>query len=508
VERHYRSNFSAEHNCLVPWKKPVYDNHEQDALAAPTRYPPLNRTLAKEDTEMQEKDVCDAKTAMDFIKQHGIDNIKLAVTDIDGILRGKYVSRRKFEAALAKGFGFCDVIFGWDSSDELYQQDSFTGWGKGFADAWASIDPASCRALPTEDERAVMFLADFNGDRAAAVCPRSLLKKLLTRLEKRGYTANAAAEFEFFLFNETPASVRQKDYRQLQPITPDNFGYSILRSSTHADIYHQILDTSQSMGMPVEGLHTETGPGVLEAALEYCDALRAADNAVLFKTFVKVLAQRNQMMANFMAKWSNDYPGQSGHLHVSLKRLDGSNAFYDVQQAGNMSDEMRWFIGGQQQLMPELLSMVASSCNSYTRLVPGFWAPTAATWGVDNRTCALRAIPGSASSQRVEYRVAAADINPYLALAAAIGSGLWGIEQQCEPGPPTSGNAYDAKTDAALQLPQTLTEAASRLRQSTAARELFGDAFVEHYAYSREWEDQQQRKAVTNWQLRRYFEII
>ncbi len=462
----------------------------------------------EESASMQERDVIDAQSAVELVAHRGIDNIKVGVTDLDGVLRGKYINRRKFEAAIAKGFGFCDVIFGWDSADELYEQDSFSGWKSGFADAWASIDATSCRALPTEASRSVMFLADFSGDRAAEVCPRSLLKRVLQKLEEQGYKANASAEFEFFLFNETPDSVRQKNYQQLQPITPDNFGYSVLRSSTHADFYHELLDMSAHMGIPLEGLHTETGPGVLEAALEYCDALRAADNAVLFKTFVKVLAQRKQMMASFMAKWSNDYPGQSGHLHLSLARADGSSVFYDAQNPHNMSDEMRWFIGGQQRLMPELLSMVASSCNSYTRLVPGFWAPTAATWGIDNRTCALRAIPGNPASQRVEYRIAAADINPYLALAAALGSGLWGIEQRCEPGPPTVGNAYQANTDARSELPGTLAEAAARLRQSTAARELFGDGFVEHYAYSREWEEQQQRKAVTNWQLRRYFEII
>jgi glutamine synthetase len=459
-------------------------------------------------TSMQEREVFDANSALELIAHRGIDNIKVGVTDLDGVMRGKYMSRKKFESALSKGFGFCDVIFGWDSADELYGQDSFSGWGSGFADAWASIDASSCRALPTEAPRSVMFLADFSGDRAAAVCPRSLLKRVLCRLQEHGYTANAAAEFEFFLFDETRDSVRQKGYRQLQPITPDNFGYSILRSSTHADFYHELLDMSARMGMPLEGLHTETGPGVLEASMEYCDALGAADNAILFKTFVKVLAQRHQMMANFMAKWSNDYPGQSGHLHLSLSRADGSSVFFNAQNADNMADEMRWFIGGQQRLMPELLAMVASTCNSYTRLVPGFWAPTAATWGIDNRTCALRAIPGSASSQRVEYRIAAADINPYLALAAALGSGLWGIEHRCEPGQPIVGNAYDADTDAAPELPKTLAQAAAGLRRSEAARQLFGDAFVEHYAYSREWEELQQRKAVTDWQLRRYFEII
>jgi len=262
------------------------------------------------------------------------------------------------------------------------------------------------------------------------------------------------------------------------------------------------------MEMPLEGLHTETGPGVLEAALEHSDALRAADNAVLFKTFMKVLAQQNNLMATFMAKWSADYPGQSGHLHMSLQNSDGSSAFYDESKDHNMSDSMRWFIGGQQKLMPEFLAMVASSCNSYTRLIPGFWAPTAASWGLDNRTCAIRAIPGSPKSQRIEYRISAADINPYLALAASIGSGLWGIENQIEPDTPITGNAYEKHYTKEQKLPVTLSEAANKLKLSKPARDLFGDQFVDHYAYTRIWEDQQQLKAITDWQKERYFEII
>lgn len=165
--------------------------------------------------------------------------------------------------------------------------------------------------------------------------------------------------------------------------------------------------------MPIEGLHTETGPGVLEAALTVDDALAAADKAALFKTFAKAVAQRRKLMATFMAKWSPDYPGQSGHIHVSLIDSDGKSVFHDPSAEGSMSTAMRHFVGGQQALLPQVLGMVAPTVNSYTRLIPGFWAPTSATWGIENRTTALRVIPGSAKSQRVEYRIAAADGNPY-----------------------------------------------------------------------------------------------
>lgn len=452
--------------------------------------------------------VVDGNSAANFIREEGYENIKLAVTDLDGVLRGKYVSRDKCLSALEKGFGFCDVIFGWDSADELYADDSFTGWKTAFPDAWARIDPTSCRRLPLEDNQSALFLADFADGDAAAVCPRALLKRVMAYGESLGFAGQAAAEFEFFLFDETPDSLREKAFRDPQPMTPGNFGYSVLRNSTHADLYQELLSLCRRMGMPLEGLHTETGPGVLEAAIEHCDALRAADNAVLFKTFTKVLAQQRGLMATFMARWSVDYPGQSGHLHLSLRDRNGEPVFHDQQKPHSMSDTMRWFIGGQQKLLPELLCLVASTCNSYSRLVPGFWAPTAASWGLDNRTCAIRAIPGTADAQRVEYRIAAADINPYLALGAAFASGFWGIENRVEPSDPFEGDAYSGKFPRSQQLPATLTEAAGRLRKSVAARELFGEAFVEHYAYTREWEDAEQRKAVTDWQLKRYFEII
>jgi glutamine synthetase len=331
---------------------------------------------------------------------------------------------------------------------------------------------------------------------------------VLQRAASMGLSVSAAAEFEFFVFDETPQSIREKGYRQLKTMTPGAFGYSVLRSSVHADLYHELLDLSRIMRFPIEGLHTETGPGVLEAALTYCDALEAADRAALFKTFAKVLAQRHGLMATFMAKWSNSVPGQSGHLHISLRGANGESVFHDPSKPHEISDAMRWFVGGQLALMPELLAMVACTVNSYSRLIPGYWAPTSAAWGIENRTTALRVIRGGPSSQRVEYRIAAADINPYIALAAAIGSGLWGIEHRIEPDAPIEGNAYDREHAAHRRLPATLYEAAERLLASKPARALFGDEFVEHYAATRQWEEREFRKAITDWELARYFEII
>jgi glutamine synthetase len=441
-----------------------------------------------------------------LLEEENARYVKLGVFDVDGILRGKYMHRDKFLGALEKGFGFCDVVLGWDCQDQLYDQSEYTGWHTAYPDAPVRILPETHRRLPFEQDT-LFFLGEF-ADGAEHICPRGVLRKVLDRAERMGYRVAGSFEYEFFLFEETPHSVREKGYRTLKPITPGFFGYSVLRNSVHAEFYHELLELCDAMRFPLEGLHTETGPGVLEAAINLAEGVEVADRAALFKTFTKVLAQRRGWMATFMAKWSPDWPGQSGHIHLSLRDMEGQPLFYQEDGEHEMSDTMRWFLGGQQRLMPELLSMIASTVNSYTRLVPGFWAPTHATWGVENRTCALRAISGGEKSQRVEYRIAAADANPYIAMAAAVASGLWGIEHKVEPTDPVVGNAYAQAHDAALDLPRTLFEAARRLRGSEAAKELFGEAFVTHYAQSREWEEREFRKAVTDWELERYFEII
>jgi len=447
------------------------------------------------------------KDAKKIIRERRIDYVKVGIFDIDGIFRGKYMQADKFLTVLDKGFEFCDVVMGWDSNDQLYDSNvSITGWHSGYSDAPVKIIPDTCRELPLE-KNTLLFIGEFAG-KVEKVCPRGLLKRVVKKAETMGFAAKMACEFEFFVFNETADSVREKQYQDMTNISPGFFGYSMLRNSEFHEFYEEMLSLCKTMGFPLEGLHTETGPGVIEAAILYDDIIKAADQGALFKTYIKILAKKWNWLATFMAKWSLDYPGQSGHLHLSLQDLDGNFVFYDKSKKHAMSDTMRYFIGGQQALMPELLSMASPTINSFSRLVPGFWAPTDASWGIDNRTCAIRAIPGSEKSQRVEYRVTAADINPYIAGAAALGSGLWGIENKIEPDEPVKGNAYEKQYPLERRFPGTLEEAALRLQKSKAARQLFGDAFVDHYSATRIWETNEFKKHITDWELKRYFEII
>lgn len=444
-------------------------------------------------------------------EERGIRKVKVGLFDIDGVLRGKYISPEKFLSAAQEGFGFCDVVFGWDSTDALYDRSEFTGWHTGYPDALARIDIETFRVVPWEPDTA-FFIADLqNADGTPLLLsPRQLLQHVIARAERLGLWPVVSVEYEYFLFEETAHSVREKGYRGMRPLSPGMFGYSVLRASTHANLVHQIIDQMRAYGVEIEGIHTETGPGVYETAIRYDGALQAADKAALFKTGVKEIAARSGRIATFMAKWNPDLPGCSGHVHQSLWERDGArNLFHDGAGDGGFSELGRHYIGGQMALMPEVMAMVCPTVNSFKRTVPGTWAPTGVTWGVENRTTALRAIPGrSPKTTRVEYRLAGADANPYLAIAAGLASGLYGVERRMEPPPALAGDAYVASDERARPLPRSLEEAVEVFRSSRAAREMFGDAFVDHFSMTREWEVRQFRKAVTDWELQRYFEII
>jgi glutamine synthetase len=457
------------------------------------------------------------------------EKVKVAITDIDGVLRGKVISFDKFRSIVEKGFGFCDVVFGWDAGDQAYDNGVFTGWHTGYPDVAAVIDPQTFRRVPWENG-IPFFLADFrDGERgegaagaggpagagsgkgdgeALPICPRGLLKRMVKTALDEGYTAFFSQEFEWFNFKGRADEWTGSSFRDLKPLTQGMFGYSILRASQGSAYFHDLFDLLKKFGVPLEGLHTETGPGVYEAAISYADTLEAADRAILFKTGVKEIAYRHGVLPTFMAKPSEGLPGCSGHVHQSLWSADGSrNLFYDKESATGMSGLMESYIAGQLFCLPFILPMYAPTVNSYKRLVEGAWAPTTPTWAIDNRTTALRALPGGAGSTRLETRVVGSDSNPYLAMAACLASGLYGIRNKLKlTTPATSGSGYADKTKGVL--PRNLWEATQAMKASELAAGLFGEGFTDHYTRSREWEWRQFSKVVTDWELKRYLEII
>ncbi|WP_149276988.1 glutamine synthetase family protein [Pareuzebyella sediminis] len=443
------------------------------------------------------------------LKEGKHTKVKVGVVDIDGVLRGKFMHRNKLISALENGFGFCSVIFGWDMGDQAYDNSKEVGWHTGYGDFDARLDLDTFRTIPWE-EGIPFLLADFNSDSAVdlPLCPRSLLTKVIKEAESLGYAPMFSQEFEWFNFRETLQSLEDKNFQGLEALTPGMFGYSVLRMSENSEFFHDLFDQLEAFGVPLEGLHTETGPGVTEAAIMYSDILESADRAALFKTAVKEIGYKHGIIASFMAKQTNQLPGNGGHIHQSLWDLEKKkNLFFDDSSEGNMSDMMQSYTAGQLHCLPEILPMFAPTINSYKRLVEGAWAPTTLTWGHDNRTCALRVLSASEKSTRIEHRVVGSDVNPYLAMAACLASGLYGIKNKLKLDvAPTKGNGYENLSNGVL--PANLWEASQKMKTSDLAKELFGEVFVDHFTRTREWEWRQFSAAVTDWEIKRYFEII
>jgi glutamine synthetase len=447
------------------------------------------------------------QAALEAVRASPAQKVKVAVTDLDGVLRGKYLHKDKFLGAAESGFGFCNVVFGWDIGDQCYDNCGYTGWHTGYPDATARVDLSTYRQIPWE-ESLPFFLGDFAGAQPAVPgCPRSLLKRVIARAAAAGYAAKVGIEYEWFNFSETPKSLAAKNHANPEPLTPGMFGYSLIRIGNNRPFFTALMDELLRFGVPLEGLHTETGPGVYEAAILYSDALEAADRATLFKTSVKEIGARFGIMPSFMAKWHAKLPGCSGHLHQSLWDAAGAkNLFHDAGAEHGMSAIYRSYLAGQLRALPEILPMLAPTVNSYKRLVDGYWAPTKPTWGLDNRTVACRVIPGGAKATRLEARVPGSDSNPYLASAACIAAGLYGVEKKLTlDAPAVQGSGYASD---APRLPRTLLEATLAMQRSDLARELLGSDFVDHFTATRLWEWRQFQDAVTDWELQRYFEIV
>jgi glutamine synthetase len=441
------------------------------------------------------------------VEKSMLAKVKVAVSDIDGVLRGKVLHKDKFASALDGGFGFCDVVFGWDMMDACYDNTRLTGWQHGFPDAMVRLDPNTLRHVPW-DGGIPFFLGEFvaaDGSPHPA-CPRQALRRVLKRAAKLGLQPMCGLEFEWFNFRETPHSWAAKKGVDPTPITPGMFGYSLARANENREYFNALLDELLAFGVPIEGLHTETGPGVYEAAIQFSEALEAADRALLFKAGAKEIGARFGIIPSFMAKWSQQFPGCSGHVHQSMS--DGKkNLFFDPKGRHGMSQLFESYLAGQVAVAMEFAPMFWPTINSYKRLVDGFWAPVKPTWGVDNRTASFRVIPGGPKSTRLETRCPGADINPFLAVAALVAAGLHGVENNLKlTAAPVTGTNVGGENIA--RAPRSLAATTEIFKRSAVARDWLGDDFVEHFALTREWEWRQWQDGVTDWELKRYFEII
>lgn len=423
--------------------------------------------------------------------------VKVGFTDIDGILRGKLISKEKYEKAKASGMGFCDVVFGWDLHDDLVEGQTLTGWHSGFPDKILAPDNTTVRALSFEGDLPFLF-ADFSKYEKNAVdfCPRSILKQIINSTSDSGIRAKVGFEYEWYNLKKE----QKEEY-----LSSGMFGYSIQRLGEGSDFFQAIIHHADKSGCRVEGFHTETGPGVVEAALESADPLAAADAAVLFKYLVKIVGGRHGVLPTFMAKCSPNLPGSGCHIHQSIFREDGAS-LGELSENG-LPQKLENYLAGLVQLLPDLCVLLAPTVNSYKRLHHGDWAPSKISWGWDNRTTALRIIGDSKETIRIENRVPAPDINPYLALSACLAAGFYGIEEKLTLNhKPIKGSAYEQ--DSATRLPEQLDKAAERFYNNDIISDLFGKAFVEHYYNTRMKEWKKYHSYVSDWEVDRYREIL
>jgi glutamine synthetase len=460
-------------------------------------------------------DMADIKSK---IEAGTIEYVKIGAADIEGVYRGKRVAAAHFLGSLEDGFAQCDVIFGWDIAENVLPNLKFSNWERGFADIVMKPDLSTFAPVPWEENIAscICDLWTEHGE-PAVISPRYVLAKVVQRARALGYEPMAASELEFRFFRENQVSLREKDFGpHLTPLNPGNNCYSISQSSADDHLLGRIARMMRDSGVDIEGYNREHGPGMYEMNIHYSDAITAGDRTMLFKTGVKEICHQLGYTASFMAKWNDQEDGSSGHSHMSLwdSNLE-RNLFWEADADGHMSDTMRQFLAGVLDKLPEFMALYAPIINSYKRYVEGTWAPLNTTWGMDNRTCAVRIINNGRRAVRIENRVPGADANFYLVFAALLASGLYGIEHSLQLPDRLDGNAYDTATvTAAIErgqikpLARNLAAATDMLEKSEVARDYLGNDFVDHYVATRRWEVKEYEKAVTNWDRRRYLELI
>lgn len=455
-------------------------------------------------------------------------------TDIDGVLRGKLIPRSKIKKGEKNDFGFCGVIFAWDCNDTVYTSTELnrgisdtthsgkTPFGndrKGYPDVIARIDTTCNRNffVPQQPEGISVSFVDFLDKYQMPLdfCPRSVLKNAIGKLQNMGYGAHCGIELEWYNYCDDVERLTSSDaHPHKAAISTGMFGYSMLRPWQNASYMKDILNYCTKSGLEFEAFHTETGPGVYEMALKHKPALEAADNGQLFKYLVKTIAKHHGLTASFMAKPWNDLPGCGGHIHISLtnKNESGNNAFADDDAM------MKHFIAGILYCVPDMMPFFAPNINSYKRLDLRYWAPVLIGWGEDDRLAVVRVIKSAddPESTRIEVRIGGADLNPYIAIAAILQAGMYGMEKSL-PLPPAleteklhpSGDVLgEVKKRGYRALPSTLMEGIAMMAApDSMARRIFPKNFIEHFAMTRLHEIKMFETTVTNWERQRYLEL-
>ena len=434
----------------------------------------------------------------DLVAGGEVDTVVVAFTDMQGRLMGKRLHAEFFveEMEAEHPVEGCNYLLALEMEMDPVPGYEIASWEQGYGDFGIRPDMATLRRIPWLEATALV-LGDVQWHDGSPVqpSPRQVLRAQMDRAASLGFTPMAGSELEFFLVKETFAEAHAKGYENLTPSVPYILDYHILATTYDEPLIRQIRNGMQGAGIRVETSKGEAWPGQQEINFRFADALTMADNHVIYKNGAKEIAFLNGCAITFMAKPFEDWIGNSCHIHSSLFR-DGEAAFADDDALFGS------WLAGQIACASELAVFFAPTINSYKRYAAGSWAPTTLAWGHDNRTCGFRVV-GHGTSKRVETRIPGGDVNPYLAFAAMIASGLHGIEAKLEAPPPLQGNAYESDAE---RFPSTMREAIAALEEGSIARSAFGDQVVDHYLTYARTEQALFDRFVTDWERKRYFE--
>ena len=422
-----------------------------------------------------------------------IETVHLALLDASGTLREKRLGPGGGVASLRERLGFIDAIQWWDPDDDVWRQGGSEHQG-------ATVDLTSGRPFPFEANSAV-FMAEFNGS-LAELSPRRQLQRMVERLLEVDLVADIGWEFECIVLESTRDGIPwQTD--QLRPAMSANRCWSSQTMASEAEMIGGLIGGLTAGDIPIDHVCAELGPGCLELAVAHQSAIRSADNAAWAKVFTKAFFAQRGLVSTFMAQLGDDFPGLGGHPSLSLRSTTSGGPTL-MERGGGLSKTALAAIAGITRLLPEFLVMAAPNPNSYRRFGPGNWAPTTATWGIGNYSCALRVVADEPQSARLELRTPGADVNPHLCAAMLLGAAVWGIEQNLEAPPQISAPDDGRQQVTGRALPRDLIEASERFAQSAAAHALFGSEFVSHYAASRMVEARACGRFVSDQERRRY----
>lgn len=442
----------------------------------------------------------------DDIEEGVVDTVVVAFTDMQGRLQGKRLHGHYFlDHVLEHGTEGCNYLLAVDVDMNTVDGYAISSWERGYGDMFFDLDLSTLRRTPGAPHSATIQcdLTWLDGSGRVAQAPRSVLRAQADKAAEMGLVGFCGTELEFILFEDSFDAAWDRGYVGLTPANRYNVDYSILGGDRVEPLLREIRNEMYRAGVVVEGAKGECNLGQHEIAFLYDEVVRTCDNHVVYRNAAKEIAARHGTSITFMAKF-DEREGSSCHIHLSLRGTDGAISFSDEGREHGHSELFDHFIAGVLATMRDFSYFYAPNINSYKRFQPDSFAPTAIAWGRDNRTCALRVV-GHGAGLRVENRVPGGDVNPYLAVAAMLAGGLYGIEERLELEPAVDGNAYTSDKE---RVPTTLHEARDLLDQSALARRLFGDQVVDHYVNAADVELRAFNAAVTDWERRRGFERL